>query len=75
MLYTVIRPFKNLDGSFLQVGDKIECENSRALVLRRNGLIGHIAEKKLFVRPENPPKETAVEKPVKRHYRKRNTVE
>lgn len=75
MYYTVIKPFKNLDGSFLQIGDKIDCDFHRAAVLRRNGLIGNIAEAKPGNIPEKSIVETAEEKPVKRKYRKRNQIE
>lgn len=76
MYYSVIKPFKNLDGSFLQIGDKIDCDFHRAAILRRNGLIGNIAESKPGINPEmNKPIETAEEKPTKRKYRKRNQQE
>ena len=75
MFYLVIKPFRNLDGSFLQIGDKIDCDFHRAAVLRRNGLIGNIAESKLGSIPENNIIETAEEKPTKRKYRKRNQPE
>lgn len=75
MYYTVIKPFKNLDGSFLQIGDKIECDFQRAAVLRRNGLIGNIAESIPHSIPEKDCIENAEEKPAKRKYRKRNVDE
>lgn len=77
MYYMVIRPFKNIDGSFLNIGDKIECDTVRALVLRRNGLIGNIAEDKPKETPENkqPKIETAIKKTGKRTYRKKENNE
>ena len=75
MLFTVIRPFKNIDGAFLKVGDTIECDLKRAAVLRRNGMIGNIADKPSGSVPEKKKVETAEEKPVKRHYRKRHSEE
>ena len=76
MYYVVIKPFKNIDGSFLQIGDKVECTFHRAAILRRNGLIGNIAESSPRLIPENEmDMETAEEKPIKRKYRKRNITE
>ena len=42
MKYTVVKPFKNIDGSFLKPGDTIEADNGRAAALRANGLIGSL---------------------------------
>lgn len=70
-MYNVIRPFKDINGSFLRPGDMIDCDYNRAAILRRNGLIGQVAEMKKPVIPEISKLETAEEKPVKRHYRKR----
>lgn len=72
MLYTVIRQFINIDGSYLRQGDNIECDDNRAKILKRNGLIGLTANKKDFDFPEKIKFENTEEKPVKRHYRKRN---
>jgi hypothetical protein len=71
MMYNVIRPFVNIDGSFLRQGDYIECDYNRAAVLRRNGLIGQVADKVLPSFPEVVRHETADEKPIKRKYRKK----
>lgn len=73
MYYSVLKPFINIDGSFLNIGDKIFCDFKRAAILRRNGLIGNVAESVMGTNPENKNNniETAEEKPVKRKYRKR----
>lgn len=72
MIYQVIRQFINIDGSHLRTGDTIECDDARAKVLKRNGLIGLTAEKPPTPVPEARKVETAEEKPVKRHYRKKS---
>ena len=71
MMYNVIRPFINIDGSYLQPGDFIICDFNRAAVLRRNGLIGQVADSVKSSIPEVNNVETAEKKPVKRQYRKR----
>lgn len=71
MMYNVIRPFKDINGSFLRPGDMVECDYNRAAILRRNGLIGQVAEKQKPSIPEMNNVETTEQKPYKRQYRKR----
>lgn len=73
MRYRVLKPFINIDGSYLRINDSIVCDKNRARILTNNGMIGgriETAEKPLPVR-DDIPKETATEIPVKRKYRKR----
>lgn len=60
--YKVVQPFKNLDGAPLRVGDTIQCDDSRAAVLRRYGKISGVVETAEKKFPQSI--ETAVEAPV-----------
>lgn len=74
MRYRVLKPFINIDGSYLRTNDSIVCDKNRARILINNGMLGgrvETAEKVLPVR-EEISKEKAIEIPVKRKYRKRN---
>lgn len=44
MEYRVIKPFKNIDGSFLRVNDTVSCDKDRAMVLIKNKMIGAVVE-------------------------------
>jgi hypothetical protein len=72
MMYNVIRPFKDINGSFLRPGDMIECDYNRAAILKRNGLIsGQVAVSNKPSIPEVKTVETSEKKYVKRQYGKK----
>lgn len=73
MRYRVLKPFINIDGSYLRINDSIVCDKNRARILVNNGMIGGRVEtaEKSFPFREEIQKEKAIEVPVKRKYRKR----
>lgn len=51
MKYTVIKPFKDIDGKIKVEGTKIDIDNDRAAKLRRYGLIG-LCREKAVIKPQ-----------------------
>lgn len=74
MKFRVLKPFRNIDGSFLTVNDYIECDMNRARLLKSNGMIGGLITEnkiKIFPKRNEVEKENTVIKTHKRQYRKR----
>jgi hypothetical protein len=73
MEYKVIKPFRDIDGSFKMMGDSVKADDQRAAKLRRHGVIGgrleqavtnqkEIATEPQSVRAVDPEKEIRSEK-------------
>jgi len=65
MKFTVIRPFRDLDGIVKMPGCTLEIEFVRASQLRRLGLIGQVAPERAVIMPQEKAVRPKSEKAVR----------